>query len=537
MRELSRSRRRSSERGRPSLLSPTSLTQKASLTSIASLLDFVAKNIVQFLINPLLVGGLGSFLYGVWRVLFSLNGYLWAASGRSAQALTWVVAHHQQSLTDEEKREHVASAVIVWCLFLPLLVLVGGLGAWFAPYLLEAPTELVWEIRGAAGFLAADAIALTLLSIPRSALAGENLGYKRMGLSTALIVLAGGLMALAIYFDTGITGVAVANAIGTVVTGLLFLRVAKKYLPWFGLAKPSRRNVRWFLGLSGWFTGWKLVYELMTAGDVIALGIFGSAELVTVYTLTKFVSQSLIPLIGVVFEGASPGLGALIGSGETRRGIHVRNEIMSFTWLTCTVLGSSLLLWNRSLVGLWVGERFYAGALPMLLIVVMVMQFTFLGNDARFIDLTLNVRSKVLLGAVSAFLSVGLAAMLIVTTENKIVGMCVGIILGRLLLSMAYPWLIGRMLDYPWGIQMRSLPRPALVTATLFGFALWVGEGLSARTWTGLVSSGIGTALLLTAVAAGLGLSRSQRRALSRRVRGIIRRGGSLRAESVESDD
>jgi O-antigen/teichoic acid export membrane protein len=502
--------------------SPTNLSRKASLTSLASSLDYVARITVQFVINPLLVGGLGTYLYGAWRVLYSLNGYLWAAGGRSAQALTWVIAHGQGSLSAEEKRRYVGTAMFVWLVFLPLLALVGGLGAWFAPFVLKTPDEYVWGVRAAAALLTADAIALTLLSIPRSALQGENLGYKRMGLSTVLILVGGGFMALAVYLDTGIAGVAVANAAGTVVTGLLFWQVARKHLPWFGIARPSRANVRWFLGLSGWFMGWKFVYELLTAGDVIVLGIFGSVELVTVYTLTKFVTQSLIPLVATVFEGTSPGLGAIIGTGNTQKAVRLRNEIMLFTWLLSTVLGASLLLWNPSFVSLWVGDRFYAGTPAMLLIVVMVMQFIFIGNDARIIDLTLRLRAKVLVGAIAAVTSVVLAAILVRTTDNEILGMCVGIIIGRTILTVAYPLVVGRMLGHPLIAQLRSVPRPAFTTAVLFIAAIWLGERVTAGSWVMLVLSAGVTAVAFVPVAGLLGMTASQRRALYRRLQKVV---------------
>lgn len=502
-----------------------SLTKRASLTSLASSLDHIAGLGVQFVINPLLVHGLGSYLYGVWRVLYSLNGYLWAASGRSAQVLTWVVANGQRTLSDEQKRRYVGSAVVVWFIFLPVLALVGGLGAWFAPVILETPQEYVWGVRAAAALLAADAIALTLLSIPRSALQGENLGYKRMGSSAILIVVGGVFMLIAIRLDAGIAGVALANVLGTVATGLLFLRVARTHVGWFGVERPSRKDVRWFLGLSGWFTAWKFVYEILTAGDVIVLAIFGRVELVTVYTLTKFVSQALVPLIAVVFEGSSPGLGAIIGGGDHPKGIRLRNELMALSWLLCTGLGAALLIWNRSFVGLWVGPEFYAGADVMLLIVVMIMQFVFIGNDARIIDLTLKVRAKVVLGAASAGLSLALAAIFVVVFEDQILGMCAGIIVGRTMLSVAYPSLIGRLLGHPIAGQLRAVPRPVSVTVIVFSAAMLLGTRWSTGSWVALATFGAATALAASVLAGALGLTGAQRRALLARLAHLTGRG------------
>lgn len=503
------------------------LSRRATLTSLASAMDYVAGISVQLIINPLLVHGLGPILYGAWRVLYSVNGYLWAASGRSAQALTWVLAKGQHSLTEDEKRERIASAILVWLLFLPLLLLVGGLGAWYAPQLLNIAEGSSQAVRLAAGLLTLDAIVLALLSIPRSALQGENLGYKRMGLSAMLVVISGMLMAAAVTLHTGIIGVAVANAAGTTLTGLLFWRVSARYVPWLGVRRPSRATLRWFLGLSGWFTAWKFVFELMAAGDVIVLGVFGSVLLVTVYTLTKFVAQALIPLIGIVFEGSSPGLGGVIGRGETSKAVRVRSEIMALTWVISTTLGASLLAWNGSFVALWVGERFYAGAWPSLLIVLMTMQFAFTNNDARIIDLTLQVRAKVVAGAISAVVSIVLAALLMsIWHQHQIEAMCVGMLLGRLILTVMYPLQISKTFDLPFSTQLRGVPRPAVVTVMLFALAIVMSQHLRAHSWIALVAGGGATAAAMGLAALGIGLSGSQRRALWKRGGLALRRSG-----------
>ena len=107
-------------------LSPQSLTKKASLNAFASAIDYGARVAVEFTLNPLLVAGLGDYLYGLWRVLWRMNGYMLAAGGRSAQALKWAIANQQTSTDYDEKRRFVGNALAVWLLFLPILALVGG---------------------------------------------------------------------------------------------------------------------------------------------------------------------------------------------------------------------------------------------------------------------------------------------------------------------------------------------------------------------------------------------------------------------------
>ena len=88
------------------------------------------------------------------------------------------------------------------------MTVLGGLLAWFAPSWLDAPNEFFWSMRLTAGILVAGLVTTSLVEIPRSVLEGENLGYKRMGLSAILVFVGGGFTWLALYLDTGIVGVA-----------------------------------------------------------------------------------------------------------------------------------------------------------------------------------------------------------------------------------------------------------------------------------------------------------------------------------------
>jgi hypothetical protein len=98
---------------------------------------------------------------------------------------------------------------------------------------------------------------------------------------------------------------------------------------------------------------------------------------------------------------------------ESSRGELLPVDVTGVTMLTATgmvvtiVAGASVVLWVESFLRLWVGERYYPGAPAMLMIMLMVLQFALIRTDANIIDLTLNLRRKVLLGTVSAALSVG----------------------------------------------------------------------------------------------------------------------------------
>jgi O-antigen/teichoic acid export membrane protein len=499
------------------------LTRRATLNTLAAGIDLLARVAVELALNPLLVGRLGDHLYGAWRVLWRFTGSLSAVSGRSAQPLKWSVANRQGSTDYQEKRELVGSAVGVWLLFLPILVLLGGGLAWLAPSLLGTPAEFHWSVRWTAALLVAYVITASLVDVPRAILQGENLAYKRIGLSTVLVVLGGALMALAVSMGTGIVGVAAANLANSLLTGLLFMRIVRSHVAWAGIARPTMAAVRRFVGLSGWFAVWKLVMQAMLAGDVVVLGIVDSVESVTTYSLTRFAPEAVLAGAAVLVTGLAPGLGGLVGSGAWSVAARVRAELMAFTWLVTIGAGATLLVWNRAFIELWVGSAYYAGTIPTLLIVLAVMQFGLIRNDARVIDLTLSIRGKVLLGLLSAALSVALAALFVGYLGGGITGLCLGFIAGRAVLTVAYPRHVGRLFGLPWRRQLAGVLRPAAAAILLFSIALLGAGSATASTWPMLILGAAVTFVAAASVSFFLGLSSAGRAALRRRARKVLR--------------
>lgn len=519
------------------LLSDDSLTKKASLNAVASVLDYATRLLVGFFLTPFMVVGLGDYFFGMWQILNRLVGYITPASGRPTYALKWTLANQQASTDFEQKRRYVGSALVVWVLFLPLLAGLGGVVSWFVPYWVGAAAEYVWIVRLAAGLLVANMVADTLASVPQAVLQGENLGYKRMGMSAILVVVGGGLIWLALYLNSGIVGVAMAVVAATCLTGLFFVWVVRRYAPWFGVAKPRRAELRQMLGLSWWFMAWNLVTSLLLASDVVVLGLLGSVESVTEYTLTKYVPEMLIGVIVIIVFGITPGLGGIVGSKDYGRAVRLRGEILSLIWLAVTALGTGILLWNEAFLGLWVGPRHYSGSLPNLLIVVGTAQLVHIRSDGTFIDLTLRLSQKVLLGFVSVTLSIVAASLAVGYFNLGIAGLCLGIIAGRLILSVGYPALIGRFLGVPLSSQLKGTLRPALVTMLLFSLAFGLNSLLPApawsgvRGWIGLFLSAAVTGIMLLFLSFYAGLSGEQRRTIMRRVRSV-----TARAESPQQD-
>ncbi len=510
------------------VLSDDSLTKKASLNALASVLDYAARLIVGFVMQPITVAFLGDYFYGTWQILNRFITYISPSSGKPSQALRWTLAHDQASDDYLKKRQSVASSVTVWAIFLPFLVLLGTIVTYFAPFWIKAPPEYVLRVRLTTLVLVVDLIMTSLGQVPLSVMQGENMGYKRMGLSVALVFASGGLTWVALSLGWGIIGVAVSTLAATILSALFYLQVVRTFAPWFGWAKPTKELIKQFFGLTWWFLVWNLVMNFMMSSDVVVLGTLDSVESVTSYSLTKYAPEMLISIIAIVIFGIAPGLGGIIGAGDMKKANKVRGEIMSITWLVVTILGTSILLWNRTFVGLWAGEKYFTGPLSALFIVIVVAQFVLIRNDSNVIDLTLNIRQKVLIGAISAGLAIGLASLFVGVFKMGIVGLSLGLMLGRLILSLGYPIIVGRFLGVTLASQLKSCLKPAFITAVLFGLATVLDYYVIPGDWEGILGwimfilAAGATALVILAISFYTGLNGDQRKSILRRFRAVI---------------
>jgi len=488
---------------------------------VASLLDYGARAVVGLVAVPILVDGLGRSLYGVWEILSRLIAYMTGADGRPTEALRLTIANHLTRTDDAAKRRLVGSAMAVWLLFLPVVAAVGAVLVWLAPAFAKVAPPVHAMVRVAGALLVASFLLGSLASIPESVLRGANLGYKRMGYQAGLSVVGGVLMTGAVWLGLGLEGLAWAQVALAVVTGVCFWWLVRQFVPWFGIARPSAREVKSLLGMSVWLSAGDVIAKLLLASDVLVLGLLISSSAVTNYVLTGYSARLGANLYALAAGAATPGLGGVIGERQHGRAAQAREDMLAATWVFATVVGATILLWNRSFLGLWVGHQNYAGVWPNVLLVLAAAQSTFIRNDAYVIDAALRPRLRVLVGAAAAALAIAL--MVLLTPRLGIVGVCLGLLGGRLTQTVAYPMIARACLGpAPRPSAAGHWVRRLAAMSALFAAAAWLGQRVIVSGWA-MWGAGVAlTALVLPGVAWAAGLDGPERRTFLERIRSVI---------------
>src|SRR5690625_759823 len=109
------------------------LKQRAYLNSVTSVLDYGARIVTNFFVTPFLVSGLGSTLFGAWKVLGQFTSYTNLADIKATQVLKWAVAKDRDSISDEELREYVTATFFLVWMFFPLSPVAEVVITWTLP--------------------------------------------------------------------------------------------------------------------------------------------------------------------------------------------------------------------------------------------------------------------------------------------------------------------------------------------------------------------------------------------------------------------
>ena len=265
-----------------------------------------------------------------------------------------------------------------------------------------------------------------------------------------------------------------------------------------------------------------LVSKLLLASDVIILGAVISPAAVTTYVLTGYAARTGLGIFVFTAGSAMPGFGGLLGQGQVERAVKLRSELLTMTWLFATVVGATILAWNQSFLNLWVGAHNYAGPWVDLLIVLVVSQTALIRTDAYIIDAALRPRGRVLISVVTMVATLALGITL--THFFGILGLCVGMLIGRAIQSVAYPLIVRGCLKDPKRTtgEVLAAIRLALVTAFLFAGANLLSRNFQAPGWLTWIPAVMLSAAVFGFVALILGPTPEARRTLISRIRAIL---------------
>jgi len=472
--------------------------------------------LVRFIVTPILIRGLGEVLYGAWMMIQHAVSWLSIGDFRSMSTLKFTLAIRQHVENDDEKRRQVGAALFIWGAILPLMIILGTALIIFAPKIIQVPAEQQSLLRLSMGIMVAGGIVNRLLALPSNVLVGCNLHYKAFWVEPVKIILSGVLMVGAIKMGWSLSGVAGGFVLSTIVGGVFFFQVARKFVPWFGAKRPDSKLLRYFLRYTAWIFLSGLAWTFLTGSDVLLLGFLAGPAVVTVYTTTAAAARMTMEVLNRLSGASKAGIAGLCGEESWEVIESLRLEMQIFSITTITVAGCGVLVLNPAFLNLWIGEGFFLGQFANLMI-VLACYFTLLFMvDNQILHGMLDFRNLTLLLSVGGIVLIGLGTPL--TGEYGAVGMATALAISRLCAILISPIIISRKTGKPAAVYFREILRPVLVSGLFLAAAYQIPIPAASINIIEFILYGVAITCITPALFIALGLQKEQRVVVLRRL-------------------
>jgi O-antigen/teichoic acid export membrane protein len=479
----------------------------------------LAVGVMSLLITPFMIHRLGDFEFGIYTLAFSAVGYFDVL----AQGIRTTLSRFVGRLSDPDERDalnSVFSTAIVATLVICLLTIVVffGLSRVLPAFFKLSPVQrnlFAWLVI---------LLGLNLGSALPAALLGSYLcGLHRFDLFNLLSIVRQGVRAIltvvVLLRGHGVIAVAVCVLVSTLTCVPLNWWMIRMIDPGVKFEKRlvGLRTARELLNFSFWTLLNNAGQLLRDSTDSIVIGRVLNAALITPFTVASRLVDYSRPIVLGMVSPLLPRMSRLDGQGHHE---EIRRLFLHMTRLSALLslaIGSILILQGRSLILLWVGQR-YVSSYPILVLLV-VGATASSAQLATPMTLTAKGRHRAYgIWTIGEGLA-NLVLSVIWAHRYGIVGVALGTAVPLLVVKLTLqPWYVSRVL----GLTLReyfgkSLARPLAASAIfLVAGGIIFGFQANGSIWHLLVTVGWQALILLT-LAYTVGLERSDRKMLRQR--------------------
>lgn len=348
------------------------MTSKIGLLMRASglsLISFLVRIAIVFVLTPRILGALGMHWYGLWTVIVATVGHFTLVdiglSGATQQYMTLAIERK-----DHDEAARVLSTSLTLYIGIGALILLASLGIAASAGFFFASGAERFAFRMCFLICAAD----LALALPGQAIQGAIYANLRGDLLAWLEIgqnlLRAALIILSLQFGGSIIGLAAAQLGTSLVIWPLHILVLLRLCPWLKARRPAfdRAFVRRMYGYGVWNFVTVIAREIRLRVDNVVLAGFRGLAAVPVFsfasTLTEYyidVTYRAMHQLSTVFAQYH----ARSDAENLREKFLIASRISA---LVSTLLGGAMLVFGKQFLVLWVGPQLAQSYGPLLLL-------------------------------------------------------------------------------------------------------------------------------------------------------------------------
>lgn len=493
-----------------------SLKKIIFLNTLTGWIDKIVSILVNFIIRPFIIHGLGVSMFGVWEMLNKMTDLMASADFRAATTVKWFLSINREKESYWELNRKISAGFIASLCIIPLYLLIGSIIVYYSPLVTKVDSSYYLMVRIASSILLLSFVVTQVFFIYEQILQGMNMAYKRIGARAFITILGGGLTYFVLKNAWGIPGLVGVNLFVVVTTGITFWLVVRENLNWVRIHIVPWREVLSFIKISFLFMIDKFLSIIHKSIDVLLLGYLLSSSIVAAYTISSYVIISLIGFINMIVASIITGVTPMVKENDVRKLLSSRSYILLIIIAIYSISASFILLFNDSFIHLWTKEELFLGQLNNLLILVFLFIRTLADIDKSFLCMYLKVKIVNINSFVSLMVMVILTFILI--KGFGVTGMLIGLILSQLLFMFLNAYSLRKIVNIPLMSFVHIPYRMVIALLFVWIISYRIGNLLKVDSWLELCICMLLTLMLIIAYVLFVGLGKQQRAEVLKRI-------------------
>lgn len=338
---------------------------KSAAIQFSGAMILMALSVIQGLVlMPLYLHYIGGYLYGAWVALAGSVMLLGIADvGISSLAI-------QKSSVLHAKRDYRSIAKLIGTMrvinFITALVVIvfAALLIPLAPKLLRISSQYHPILLVVAWLAVVELVLMLFVNVSGSFLFGIQNPGPHMTASIVGSIFSILFMAGFLYFGLGV----ISLSLGAIIRPLMVLPFNLYTLRRFLIENNVYTDMSWdremfrdLISKTVWLGPAKIAETFLGQIDGIIIARFVGAGAVTVFSVTRKMSDLVVQVVGLVSATLLSGLSHLHGAGETSRQREVVEMLLKTVSYSSAVFLGGFLAFNEAFVSLWVGRQYYGG--------------------------------------------------------------------------------------------------------------------------------------------------------------------------------
>lgn len=483
-------------------------------------MGFAVQAGVVFFLTPFVLHHLGDTRYGIWVLVTSITGYYgllaFGFQGGINQYLTRYLATGHY-----EKMNMAASTAVVALTYVGLLVVaIGLILAWLAPYVFNIPPDMEAEVFWCI-IIIASSVAIQFILFPFSAIFVATQRYDLSNfISVMTRLLSAGLIYSALHFRYGLIGISIATAASNILDYFARWRIAYRILPQLEVTRhlANMKRFREMLSYGVWSFLISISNSILMYLDALVIGALMPIAALAPYALAAalihYMEAFLRPIDRVFFPVATE-LHAREDM-DTLRAVYLRGSrfYLVIVGIVTVIAG----FWAEDFFRLWIGEKYISNqeypsvALLFQIQLITMVGMLFPGLGGQVLLGSLRVKSFAIVVFLEAVSNVLLSIVLI--RFYGLVGVALGTLASVLMFrTFTIPILVGRQLDVPLWIYARQAFLKPLMMVLMFSLTVvWIRSLGEPSGFGELIVQGVIATVAALPLALFIGLTQDDRK-------------------------